>query len=177
MARLVQAIETYEREVLATRPAHPQCGRPTVCVSTIQGGSGVNTVPDHAVIDIDRRLAPGEDPDDAYRELVDHVAKSCADCEATIEHESASNQSTGLDDANNRDWAAEVAAAAGSLGRTSRLIGVPYGTDAWAIAKLGIPTVVFGPGSIDQAHTDDEWIAIDQLERASEIFYRLAVSS
>jgi acetylornithine deacetylase len=48
---------------------------------------------------------------------------------------------------------------------------VPYGTDAPAFSDLGIPTVVFGPGSIAQAHTADEWIAIEQLNAATEILY------
>ena len=179
MVRVVQAIERFHDEVLSRRAAHALCGRPTVCVSTIQGGSGVNTVPHHAVIDIDRRLVPGESPEDAYQELVDYVATQVAaaqtaGCEATIEHEPPTNLSVGLEDSNNRDWAEQIAATASSLGRTSRLIGVPYGTDAWALAAAGIPTVVFGPGSIDQAHTDDEWIEIEQLERAVEVFYRLA---
>ena len=57
----------------------------------------------------------------------------------------------------------------------SELVGVPFGTDAAAIAATGVPTVVFGPGSIDQAHTADEFIAIDQLRFATEIFYRIAM--
>jgi acetylornithine deacetylase len=53
-------------------------------------------------------------------------------------------------------------------------LGVPYGTDAPAFAGAGIPTVVFGPGSIAQAHTADEWIAVEQLHLATEILYRFA---
>jgi acetylornithine deacetylase len=53
---------------------------------------------------------------------------------------------------------------------------VPYGTDAAAFAAAGVPTVVFGPGSIAQAHTADEWIALDQVEKAAEIYYRFVKS-
>ncbi|MGI9430495.1 MAG: M20/M25/M40 family metallo-hydrolase [Bythopirellula sp.] len=176
MVRVVQTIEQYQSEVLQYLDPHPLCGQPTVCVSTIQGGTGVNTVPDQAVIDIDRRLTPGETPDQAYQELVDYLAQHNEDCVAAIEHQRPTNQSIGLQDDNNRGWAEQIAATASSPGATSRLIGVPYGTDAWAVSQLGIPTVVFGPGSIEQAHTDDEWIDIEQLERATEIFYRLALA-
>ena len=55
------------------------------------------------------------------------------------------------------------------------MVGVPFGTDAAAISAAGVPTVVFGPGSIDQAHTADEFIAIDELRLATEIFYRISV--
>jgi acetylornithine deacetylase/succinyl-diaminopimelate desuccinylase-like protein len=59
-------------------------------------------------------------------------------------------------------------------GATGRLTGVPYGTDAAVFAKAGAPSVVFGPGSIDQAHTCDEWLAVEQLEKAAEIYYQFA---
>jgi acetylornithine deacetylase len=59
------------------------------------------------------------------------------------------------------------------LGVTAGMIGVPFGTDAAAIASTGIPTVVFGPGSIRQAHTADEWIAVEQLELGAEAYYRI----
>ena len=54
----------------------------------------------------------------------------------------------------------------------SETIGVPFGTNAAAIAAAGVPSVVFGPGSIDQAHTADEWLALDQLAQASDAVYR-----
>ena len=49
---------------------------------------------------------------------------------------------------------------------------MPYGTNAAAIAAAGVPSIVFGPGSIDQAHTADEWLALDQLAQASEALYQ-----
>jgi acetylornithine deacetylase len=53
-----------------------------------------------------------------------------------------------------------------------RRIGVPYATNAAFYFSAGVPAVVFGPGSLDQAHTSDEWIALDQLRQASEVFYQ-----
>jgi acetylornithine deacetylase len=61
-----------------------------------------------------------------------------------------------------------------SSGVACKTVGVPYGTNAATIAAAGIPTVVLGPGSIDQAHTVDEWIAIDQLEAAVEALCEIA---
>jgi acetylornithine deacetylase len=51
---------------------------------------------------------------------------------------------------------------------------VPYCTDASTIAEAGIPAVVFGPGDIANAHTCDEWVALDEVEQAAEILYRMA---
>ena len=69
MTHIIQAIEQYHRELATSAREHPLCGRPSVCVSTIHGGVGINTVPDRATIEIDRRLSPGEDPAAAYAEL------------------------------------------------------------------------------------------------------------
>ncbi len=52
----------------------------------------------------------------------------------------------------------------------------PYATDAGFYNRHGIPTVVFGPGDIAQAHTADEYIDIVQLHQASEIVKRLLAS-
>jgi acetylornithine deacetylase len=52
------------------------------------------------------------------------------------------------------------------------VLAVPFGTDASSIAEAGIPAVVFGPGDIAQAHTKDEWVELDQIDRAAEILYR-----
>ncbi len=174
MSAVVQAIEQFRCNELSPRGAHPLCGGPTVCVSTIRGGSGVNTVPDEAVIDIDRRLAPGEGIDEAYRELIAYIAEHADTGSVQIEHEPPWLDSLGLEGEQNRAWAEHVAEVARDTVGAGRLIGVPYGTNAPAFAEIGIPTVVFGPGSIEQAHTDDEWLAVDQLTRAVEVLSRLA---
>ena len=63
-------------------------------------------------------------------------------------------------------------ASARTVRGTAAEIGVPFGTDAATIAAAGVPSVVFGPGSIAQAHTADEWLSITELEQASESLYR-----
>jgi acetylornithine deacetylase len=77
----------------------------------------------------------------------------------------------GLADTNNGELAARLGEVIRKHGGPGERIGVPYGTDAPHYAATGCPTVVFGPGSIDQAHTADEWLDIEQLRAASEIIY------
>ncbi len=50
---------------------------------------------------------------------------------------------------------------------------VPYGTEAGAFQKAGVPTVVCGPGSIDQAHQPDEFITLDALAQGEAFMRRL----
>lgn len=171
MGRIVQAIEEFNTW-LGTRPAQPRLGGPTISVGRIEGGVSVNTVPDDCVIEIDRRLLPGEDPLKAPGEL-----------EAFLKQHPAINFPFTLEPiwlacpALNPDGSDALVA---KLGRaidgvigSHEVIAVPFGTDASTLAEAGIPSVVFGPGDIAQAHTNDEWISLEQLALAEEILYRV----
>ena len=59
-----------------------------------------------------------------------------------------------------------LAAAAASQGGVPQRLAARYGTNASVYAAAGVPCVVFGPGSIAQAHTVDEWIELAQVEAA-----------
>ena len=61
-----------------------------------------------------------------------------------------------------------LSAAASSHGH-GRRTAARYGTNAGVYAAAGVPSVVFGPGGIEQAHTADEWISLDQLSAAVEV--------
>ena len=173
MSRVLQSLERYQKEVVAGQGHHPLCGEPTLSVGTITGGLSVNTVPDLCTIEIDRRVLPGEKQADVYRHVVDFVtAETGAD--PAIEHEPPFLTSGSLSDTDNKTVAARLADAVRAGGISSESIGVPFGTDASTIAAAGVPSVVFGPGSIDQAHTADEWLALDQLQQASEALYCFA---
>jgi acetylornithine deacetylase len=176
MARVVTALESCARDVPASQPTHPLCGRPSLSVGVINGGLSVNTVPDRATIEIDRRVIPGEDPDTAYRQVIDYVARR-TELGSAIEHERPYLEGRALADGPNREVAARLVEAARSVRSQVTEVGVPFGTDAATIALAGVPSVVFGPGSIDQAHTADEWLDIAELEQASEALYRFIAES
>jgi acetylornithine deacetylase len=171
MSRVLGALERYQREVAPRLGQHALCGHPTLSVGTIAGGLSVNTVPDCCTIEIDRRLIPGENPAEAYRHVLDFVGAELG-ADPAIEHERPFLIGVGLSDEANGPLAERMVAAARGVGITCETVGVPYGTNAAAIAAAGVPSIVFGPGSIDQAHTADEWLALDQLAQASEALVR-----
>ncbi len=175
MARALVAIERYSGELPGRVASHPLCGTATVSVGTISGGVSVNTVPDNCTIEIDRRLVPGESPQTAQRQVIDFIEVATG-LGPALEHEPPFLVAGPLSDDRNRPLADRLIAAAAEVGVSSKAVGVPYGTDAAAFAAAGVPTVVFGPGSIAQAHTADEWIALDQVEKAAEIYYRFLKS-
>jgi acetylornithine deacetylase len=167
--RVILAIEELARELLRRRPDQP-CGPPTLSLGTIRGGTGVNLVPDLVVLEIDRRIVPGEAPREARDEVIRRIAAAAPG--ARIEHDEPFVESGGLPEAESAILA-ELAATAATLGVEASRTAARYGTNASIFAAAGVPSVVFGPGSIAQAHTADEWIDLDEVDRAATILAAL----
>ena len=171
MGRVLAALDHYAKEIAPTLGEHPLVGTPTLSVGVIRGGISVNTVPDDCTIEIDRRVLPGESATTARQQVIDYLDEALQQ-DPLVEHREPFICSNGLDNLNNGQLASSLREVIQANGAAGNLIGVPYGTDATAFDLVGIPSVVFGPGSIQQAHTCDEWIAIEQLEAATEIYYQ-----
>jgi acetylornithine deacetylase/succinyl-diaminopimelate desuccinylase family protein len=157
IAHAVEVFETDYRAQLARRK-HPLLGSPTSNVGVVAGGSQANIVPDHCFIDIDRRTIPGETEAGVRREIADllkqHKLKAtfnflktapCPPMETDVR-------------------LPLVQQFMRSVGQ-SKPQGAQYFCDAAVLSEAGIPSVVFGPGDIAQAHTTDEWLELEQLER------------
>jgi acetylornithine deacetylase len=172
MAPVLAALEEYAESLKVEAAQHPLLGSRTLSVGLIGGGISVNTVPDRCTIEIDRRLLPAEDEQDAYRQAIERLAEEVGP--NGVVHDEPYLSSAGLSHQQNRDLAAALRRVARDHGASGALIGVPYGTDAPAFDEIGAPTVIFGPGSIAQAHTEDEWVDVAQLEAAADIYYDFA---
>ena len=173
MAPVLRALERYQKTVVGTLASHALCGTPTVSVGTIRGGVSVNTIPDRCTIEIDRRLCPHEDPHEAYVHLADYLTEN-TNPGMRAEFNPPYMRSLPLSDELNGQLADRLARQARRITGNCDKIGVPYGTDAPNFSSLGVPTVVFGPGSIRQAHTDQEWVSLDQVRQAADILYQFA---
>jgi len=172
MAHALQAMQRYQNDVLPRRPRHPLCGGPTFSAGIIRGGSSVNIVPDHCEVELELRVAPGESLDAARKALVDYLASDAAPG-STLEHETPYMSGPALSDQANGPLADQLVRAAREVTGRCEKIGVPYATEAAFYAAAGVPAVVFGPGHIEQAHTDSEWISLDELRHAAEVYYQL----
>jgi len=170
MGRVLQIFEQYGRDVVPKLATHPLCGHPTLSVGLIWGGISVNTVPDICTIEVDRRVLPVENAAVALDHCLDYLQSKLGP-NAPVVHEKPFMLTRGLLDTNNGELAARLGIVIRKHGGPGTAVGVPYGTDAPHFAATGCPTVVFGPGSIDQAHTADEWVDIEQLRIAAEIIY------
>lgn len=172
MARVVSALDQYHQQVLAPMQGHPLLGPPSLSVGVIHGGAGVNVVPDHCQIEIDRRLLPGETPAAAQAAVIEYLAEHEAAGDRVI-HETPFLESAGLSDDDNGELAERMAAAARAVGAKGEKLGVSFGTDASRLSPH-VPCVVFGAGDIAQAHTVDEWIEVSQLEACTAALVKSA---
>ncbi|MFI4877107.1 MAG: M20 family metallopeptidase [Blastopirellula sp. JB062] len=168
--RMSPIIAAFERHADALPgSSSPLVGGPSLSVGIISGGVSVNTVPDRCTIEIDRRLAPGDSPDAAQQAAIEYVAQELGDPD-WISHDAPFIISPGLAPDHNQSLAQSLIETLRQCGVESKAIGVPYGTDGAILSQEGVPTVVCGPGDIAQAHTHDEWLAIDQLEKSVECY-------
>ena len=151
---------------------HPLLGPATGNVGLVQGGVQVNFVPDRCALQIDRRLLPGERTADVlatYQAILDRMAAADASVRGELVAPFLVDEALETPaDAPAVQVAIDVAK---SLGLDPQPAGVPYGSDASKLSRHGLDCLVFGPGSIDQAHAAVEWIETAQVERAAE-FYR-----
>jgi len=168
MARIVNLIETTYAASLGRR-RHILLGHPTVSVGTIAGGSQPNIVPDKCRISIDRRTIPGETEADVRREIKSLLQRhKLTAALLNMRNAPCPPMETNLKLPLVKQFLA-------GIGQTTP-VGVEYFCDAAVLADGGIPSVVFGPGDIAQAHTADEWISLRQLEQATRRLLRFLQS-
>ncbi len=160
---------------LAAR-AHPMLGRPSMVCSVIEGGEGLNTVPARCRMKFDRRTLPDETGDAAWREIEAEVGRFAATLggEARIVMHPPFIDSLAMEVDPETAIVAAARAACRDEGLDDAILGVAFGSDATKMTAAGIPTIVFGPGSIDQAHTADEFVEVAEVARAARMLADMA---
>jgi acetylornithine deacetylase len=169
MADVLQELKKIGDE-LRTRVA-PLTGAPSLTVSLIEGGTDICTVPPRCVISIDRRLVPGETPSEALQQVDDALEKITArNPGIQVRSVLPAVEDPPVSGVTSTPLAGVVHDACAKFAGTGEYKGVPYGTDASQLSAAGIPCIIVGPGSIEQAHTVDEFIDLSQLDKAFDIY-------
>ena len=169
MAKILASLEEYADLLPSLVKPHPLCGSATLSVGRIEGGISVNTVPDWCEIEIDRRVVPGEDGMQAMHDVETFLK---AHVDVPFEFLPPWIVGATLPDDDNGPLADELMRRIVEVAGPRKKMGVAYGTHASRIAAKGVPSVVFGPGSILMAHTKDEWVPVQEVEQAAEVYYR-----
>jgi len=145
----------------------------TLSTGVIHGGIAANVVPKECIFSVDMRTLPQTSADVLYQEIVSY-ARTLAremqtiDVDAGIDLEWLS-QTVGLAAAE----ADSIVQWAMQLSGNTTVGKVSYGTEAGLFQKMGVPTVICGPGDIAQAHRPNEFVTLDQLARCERFVERI----
>ena len=168
----------YEKlsQTLTLRP-HPVLGPADASVTLISGGTRQNTIPENCQVLIDRRLLPGEAKeiaDSELHEITEELKTLCPDVNienievvvSTVPSETKPDEEI-------------VKTALEALGSVSGETETPQGFNAGCdMSKLNllckIPTFIFGPGDLANAHAPGEFVKISELETAALFYEKLA---
>jgi acetylornithine deacetylase/succinyl-diaminopimelate desuccinylase-like protein len=162
--KLTRALDQLDHHLggqLATF-THPVLGRSTMNVGMIRGGARPNIVPDLAEAEIDIRITPALAAEGgALKLLTETLAFFDLPLEIVKPHENPP-----METAADHPMIQALLATDPATG----LAGAPWFSDAAHLSSGGIPSICIGPGSIDQAHTVDEFIEISALQHGAEFF-------
>lgn len=174
-ARVLELIRSDHAELGRNRD--PLLGSGTWSIGQIAGGRGTSIVAPDCTVWVDRRLMPGEQP----QQIADWLAARVADAGITGDGIGLSIEVTmempGFRTSAEDPLVHAVLSSAADLGEDPPVSGWTAACDGGFVARdLGIPTVVMGPGGLnDQAHQVDESISVDELVAAANRYALLAL--
>ncbi len=178
-AELVARLKSVARQKSTKGPFDRAFSPPYTTVHTglIHGGTAMNIVPNHCYFDFEIRYIPEDDPAPVLEELK-RFARN------VLEPEMHSvSPATGIEFLHKSDLPglstsedADGVSFAKALRSNPVLDKISFGTEGGHYQASGIPSIVCGPGSIEQAHKPDEWIELAEIAACEEFLARLGES-
>ncbi len=172
---VLEELAALERDTLPSR-RHPLLGRPSLHISTIEGGTGWSTYPDRCVIRVERRTLPGEPPEAPLAEVRSAITRAQQrrpPLAAAVRQVLAQAPS---DVASSAPIVSALSTALIDRNERVTLGGMTAWTDAALLNEAGIPAICFGPGDIALAHAAEEWIDTGEIERATDVLESLIIN-
>lgn len=168
ITHFIEALGRYRDELKARAP-HALCGHGRCCPSVIKGGTIVSTVADYCELEVDRRTVPGETSQDIHRELqelVESVLESQPEFKFEIHGPTIEIGSLDVS-ADNPVVRAVLQAVQSVTGKSVAAEAFFGSTDA---PNFGFPMLIYGAGSIKQAHTVNEYVEVSDMLIASRVY-------
>lgn len=162
IVKMLDALEFIRGKLSADFAAlhDPVLGSPTINIGTLSGGTNTNIIPDSCEATIDLRFIPAQWTPDLAARLEADLRSVCPALEVYLSPAPPLCS----------DPAHPLIRRLGEHGASP--VGAPWFCDACIFAEQGMPAIALGPGSIVQAHTKDEWIAVEDLENGVRLFQR-----
>ncbi len=167
MSKILHVLEGYTFD----RPPHEMLGSPTINVGTVRGGSKPNLIPDLCEVELDIRYLP----DQTYKEVMNDLERIInelkeEDPEIKTEMDMIRYRSSVEVQKHEKIIQTIVDATKKVKDAHPGFKGMPSPGDSEHLVKAGIPSVMFGPGSEDLCHVDNEWIAVNEILTAVKIY-------
>ena len=167
MVKLIHQLHSISLE-----KEHLLLGKPTLNIGKIQGGTKINMVPDRCEIEVDRRLLPNENKE-AFLKEIKGAVESIRAQDASFQYQIEEMDYAEPSEIDSKEEIVQIVLEASKEVRGERpeIKGFSGFTDArFYINRFQIPTLILGPGSVDQAHTTDESVEVDALIQAAHIY-------
>jgi acetylornithine deacetylase len=169
-AKIMSAIEKLQGELRSR--VHPLLGTPKIHASTIQGGTDWSIIPERCVLRLERRTLPGETLESTMAEI-EEILKTIKRENTDFNAVARSPYDMPPLETAESERIVQLAqqALAKMTGTEASMIGVPYWTDGALLSMLGsIPTCLFGPGDISQAHSADEYVSLENVLTSARVY-------
>lgn len=147
----------------------------TIHVGTVQGGTALNIIPEHAEFHMEWRNIPGDDPARHLERMQAHIAANIEPAMHRLSRATGFRYEVGecmpsmtLSADHELTAIVKQLTGANSAGKVS------YGTEGGYYQNAGVATIICGPGDIAQAHQPDEWVEQSQLDACDGFIRRLA---
>ncbi len=172
---LVQRVRALQVQLAATgaREAGYEIPYTTLHIGRVHGGTALNIVPDRCELELEIRNIAADPPQhliDVIRadaaEIVKQLGRPDSPADIAVE---VTNEYPGL----STDETSFVVSYVGALAGDPQRIRVAFGSEAGLFTRVGVPTVLCGPGSIAEAHGADEFVTEQQLARCDAMLERL----
>lgn len=174
--QMAEVIRYLKEEIapLYALQEHPLVGAPTHCISEITGGAAPNTIPGSCRITIDWRTVPGEEPLEVwqgFKDRLQELKQNVPGLKLTVQEPFIIDYA--METSGSHPLVLQLASAVTGYAEGRHEHGAAYGTDASKLARVSVPSVVFGPGDIGQAHTDNEWVSVQEVVSAASALAEL----
>src|SRR6266404_4423806 len=145
----------------------------TMSTGLIHGGIASNVIPKDCVFQFDMRTLPSTAPDTLYQEIRAYAQDLAREMQKV-------DDKSGID----LEWVSQTVGLAAAetdaivqwamqLSRNHQVGKVSYGTEAGLFQKMGVPSVICGPGDIAQAHRPNEFVTLEQLAQCEKFMDRI----
>ena len=175
-ARIITYIRHMAERMQACEPRDYGFDVPFTTLQTgvISGGTAGNIVPRECIFQFEFRYLPGADPDALEREIRDYAERVILpEMRRTDPNTAISIETKAEIPGLNTTEEAQVTSLAQALSRNKSTSKVAYATEGGLFQQAGIPAIICGPGSIEQAHKPDEFVALEQVAQCESFMERL----